>query len=1782
MKKRGKRFIALLTMVAIVLSTWSSDLMTLNVMANEEDTIVEEIVEDESAPADPASEEDSNVEEIIEDNSGNDGSAEGTIGDGSGVIVVDPVSETVSEDANAEITGIGDANIYILAKGETIPYEKNVIKYSWESVNPSIGPFAEGKAVGTAKITNYVTTNYKSFVGDKTGNWGHSLKSQVTNVAFTMKAITYTDNEGKKFTAALDNKKVTWYVAKNLNGEWRLEGKIDDKEWKEAKKPTAADMYLLKPDQLQSKHPEKTGTDTTGYPEGDFIGVGTGTFDTSITDGGIKTYANSDIKSKIVSSTAKKISDSAADTKRYTVGTDGLITYTKDDGSKWTTNFADVNWYVIKDQSGWHIDGSATWTEVEEIYTVSFDMVDCTIDGKKNFEVKVKKNKDTDTFTVVADQGYKFNQDCEKKGEADVEFGILWNANNVTVKGVKSDCVITLKADKDESQKKTLKYYVNYYKDGELKDTDTESKKVWAGTSSNEIETKSIDKNKYSKDGYQFKEMKISGTVITDLPTKVQDQTTIDVYYTNDARFTVTFDAKNGTAVTSTKYKYNETVKVPQNPKKTDPNGTIEYTFDYWKAADGTKYGTGYAKFPPVTKDAVYTAQYKEATIKHHLEITTKHGYIRNNDEVDLWVPHGHTTQAFTLKAKQGYMFDGTYENKKPGTTPNVVFGDDNKTVQIVNMTSDVKIKLTAVKTKEISYTVKYFKGNIVTPEKVWTEKKTVPESYKGEIAVDPSVLNRDEYAPMYVFQSIKLNKSNTSSYDLPATVENGTIINVYFVNLERFNVVFHKANGDSDEIIYNHYKYNATVVVPANPTKTDPTGKIVYTFKGWEATDGTMYGTNYAAFPLVTSDAYYTAIYSPETVKHDVTITTVNGTVSGQPHVKTSVEHAETTPEYVLKADLGYKFDGTYAPDGSASVVFGTDNKSVKVTNVVKNVDITLTAVKDDAALKKLSYTVKYYKDGVPVANATETVSEDRWVGNTSDDLKVISTISPNKYAPEYLLKEIKQDGNVITAFPANATSGTVFEVYYVNEARFTVSFNDFDNSLIEKNTYKYGEAVQTVSDPSKVDPTGKIIYTFDGWKGEDGKMYGKTYPAIPSVTKDTVYTAAYTEKEVEHTVSINAVNGTVGGMKSIPAFKVKHLEGTSDYTLEANPGYMFTDKDYKLNGTADLDYSPSANKVSLSNIKTDVTLTLTAVENQKDTKELSYTVKYYKDGNIVDADTETVSENVWKGISSNDMKVTSTISPNKYVPEYLLKEIKQDGNVITAFPANATSGTVFEVYYVNEARFTVSFNDFDNSLIEKNTYKYGEAVQTVSDPSKVDPTGKIIYTFDGWKGEDGKMYGKTYSAIPSVTKDTVYTAVYTEKVVTHTVSINVVNGTVSGQDHVELTVNHADGTPVYTLAAKKGYKFDGSYDLNGAASMNYSASANEVSFTNVTSDIVLTIIAVKDNDAKKTLSYTLNFYLDGVLNKSKKVTKDYWAGADSSEIDVEDVVSGNEFAPEYEFEKIDYTSSIASLLPGSVKDGTEINVYYVNKARFTVSFIDFDSKQLGSDLYKYGEAVKVVANPTRIDPEGKLTYTFDGWKGADGKMYGAKYIDIPKVTGNTVYQAVYNSEDVLAPTKQYTVSFIDYDGKEIVAPQKLDDGAKVTVPADPTRKNYKFRYWKNVATGVTYAPADIPVLTEDTTYQAVYKKKSVDSKDDDDENDEDSGSGSSGSGSSGSGTTGNVATGVLGAQAAPTSGVLGAQAAPNTGDNYNSALWLAMMFLSLGAIGFLFKKEVSKKKNK
>ena len=142
---------------------------------------------------------------------------------------------------------------------------------------------------------------------------------------------------------------------------------------------------------------------------------------------------------------------------------------------------------------------------------------------------------------------------------------------------------------------------------------------------------------------------------------------------------------------------------------------------------------------------------------------------------------------------------------------------------------------------------------------------------------------------------------------------------------------------------------------------------------------------------------------------------------------------------------------------------------------------------------------------------------------------------------------------------------------------------------------------------------------------------------------------------------------------------------------------------------------------------------------------------------------------------------------------------------------------------------------------------------------------------------------------------------------------------------------------------------------------------------------------------------------------------------------------------------------------------DATYTATYTQTLRKYTIRFLNYDGSVLQSSEWEYGTTpVYSGSTPQRAEDE-TYTYEFKGWDK-----------EIVAVSEATDYTAQFNA---VVKTTYYTVTFLDWDGTELLKEQ-VEEGHDAQGPAEnPTRDGYTFIGWSKPLTNIT---SDLTVVAQ------------------------------------------------------------------------------------------------------
>ena len=776
-----------------------------------------------------------------------------------------------------------------------------------------------------------------------------------------------------------------------------------------------------------------------------------------------------------------------------------------------------------------------------------------------------------------------------------------------------------------------------------------------------------------------------------------EEDITEDGWYPTNADFELTYTDPKGTT---------KTIKSTKNPEVYWVAKRYDYKIEYYydgqidntltetgkdvkgkeitvseeSIKNNTKEGYSLTSVNPSTRKIVISSS-EENVIRVYYERNSYdyevHYFFNGNEDESLIetksAKYNDVINTYTDKVKTGYKL------QKAENLP-LTIGVENNIINVYYVTDNTQ-------TKELSYTVEYYKDG----KKVENDTQVVKQT-KQVLESDTLTVKKSEINVTNKYVGYKFEKTNPET--IPNSINDKGVIKVYYVK-------------DMFEYTINYY-YNGKI----DNSKTE------------------------------SSNAKYETVIS-------------------------------TYPD---KKEVGYKLEKTENLPLTVS-----EDKTKNVINVYY--------VIDENQTKELSYTVEYYKDGKKVENDTQVVKETKHV--LESDTLTVKKGEINVTDKYVGYSFVKTEPSTI---PNSIENKGIIRVYYERnsydyEVHYFFNGNE-DESLIETKSAKYNDVINTYTDKVK---TGYKLQKAENLPltiGVENNIINVYYVTDNTQTKELSYTVEYYKdgKKVENDTQvvkqtkqvlesdtltvkkseINVTNKYVGykfektNPETIPnsindkgVIKVyyvfdesqtKELSYTVEYykngkkvandtqvevatvhVLEPNTLQVNQDKINIENKYVGYKLEKTNPETIPSEINNGGIIKVYYILDDGQTKTLTYTVNYYKDGNLVKEDTETIYET--KQVLESDTLTVKSEEINikdKYVG---YKFVKTNPELI---PEVIENKGVIDVYYEKDT-FTYEvryyFNrELDESLTEKGTALFGDKITSYTDKVKEDYTLETV----------------------------------------------------------------------------------------------------------------------------------------------------------------------------------------------------------------------------------------------------------------------------------------------------------------------------------------------------------------------------------------------------------------------------------------------------------------------
>ncbi|MBO6158636.1 MAG: leucine-rich repeat protein [Firmicutes bacterium] len=600
---------------------------------------------------------------------------------------------------------------------------------------------------------------------------------------------------------------------------------------------------------------------------------------------------------------------------------------------------------------------------------------------------------------------------------------------------------------------------------------------------------------------------------------------------------------------------------------------------------------------------------------------------------------------------------------------------------------------------------------------------------------------------------------------------------------------------------------------------------------------------------------------------------------------------------------------------------------------------------------------------------------------------------------------------------------------------------FINFDGSKILRTIFcssniDYRDAIP--NGPEKPS-TEQYNYKFDGWEEKLKENTPNYY----------IYTPTYTEEVRKYAINFQNFDGT--NLQNDP-FEYNAVPTYNKETPTKAPDNQYT---YTFAGWEASDGKVYGKNDSLPAVKGEATYTATYTSTLRE-----YEVKFLDDdGTVLDSATFTYGTTPeFKGnpnppVKEPDVQYTYTFAGWQM----------SNGPVCEngSFPAVKGDTTYTATYTGTLREYEIRFVDEEGKVLQADTLTYGEIPKYNGETPSKEPDAQYTYTF-GWKASDGKVYGEK-DALPAVGGDATYTVSFSETVNEYTITFVDEEGKElqSGKLAYGDTPKYNGETPTKEADAEVTYTFAGWETSDGTI---YEASK---SLPAVSGDETYTAAYTKTVN-----QYTVTFLdYDGKTVLQEATAYDYGTKASDIVLPKDPVRASDD---EYTYEFSGWTPELKDVTANVVYTA----VYSSGKQSYTITWLQEDGSLIDTMKVEYGE-MPVHADPTKA-ADAQYTYTFAGWDK-----------EIVKVTGDATYKATYSKQ-----TKEYTITFVDEEGKELQSGKVAYGATPEYTSTAPTKEatvqyTYTFAGWKD-SDGTVYGEgASLPLVTGDATYTVLFKEE-------------------------------------------------------------------------------------------
>lgn len=395
----------------------------------------------------------------------------------------------------------------------------------------------------------------------------------------------------------------------------------------------------------------------------------------------------------------------------------------------------------------------------------------------------------------------------------------------------------------------------------------------------------------------------------------------------------------------------------------------------------------------------------------------------------------------------------------------------------------------------------------------------------------------------------------------------------------------------------------------------------------------------------------------------------------------------------YVILDDLIYEYKITFATDNGeiiSSATYTSGSTVTLPTNPSKSADNTYTYVFAgwDQEITIVGGNKTYTAIFTPVYIEYTVVFEDYNGTELSSKIYhygdvVTAPSNPTRVADNTYTYDFAGWNNEVVACAGDTTYTATYTPAYI---KYTVEFKDFDGELLSSNTYHYGDTIVVPANPTKA-PDLLGTYSFKGWDNE-----------IVACKENATYTATYDITYIDYTVVFKNYDGSVistntyhyGDSITVPSAPTKAADATYTYVFAGwNNDITVCD----------------GNKAYIATF-TSQYIDYTVIFKNYDDTAISTKIYHYGE------------------------EITVPSNPIKPSDERYSYTFAGWDNPVASCSGDATYKAIYSSKYID---YTITFVDYNGTVLETKTYHYGETIEAIDNPTKA-ADNTYTYAFAGW----------------------------------------------------------------------------------------------------------------------------------------------------------------------------------------------------------------------------------------------------------------------------------------------------------------------------------------------------------------------------------------------------------------------------------------------------------------